>query len=60
MIVADKFQTYDYGYLGNYKHYRQATPIMYDLKKVTAPMALFYGANDLLSPKLVRSLLILI
>lgn len=47
-MIAQKFQTYDYGYDGNYEHYGQATPIMYDLKKITAPLALLYGANDLI------------
>ncbi|XP_011705565.1 PREDICTED: lipase 3-like [Wasmannia auropunctata] len=51
-IATKKFQAYDYGYLGNYKQYGQMTPITYDLKKVTAPLALFYGANDFLAPKL--------
>ncbi|XP_012536944.1 lipase 3 [Monomorium pharaonis] len=45
-ITTQKFQAYDYGYAGNYKHYRQMTPLKYDLKKVTAPLALYYGAND--------------
>ncbi|KYM93609.1 PREDICTED: lipase 1 [Cyphomyrmex costatus] len=47
-IITKKFQSYDYGYIGNYKQYKQATPITYDLGKITAPMALFYGGNDLL------------
>ncbi|XP_025993384.1 lipase 3 [Solenopsis invicta] len=45
-IMAQKFQAYDYGPLGNYKHYGQKTPLIYDLKKIVAPLALFYGAND--------------
>ncbi|KAG5329383.1 LIP3 Lipase, partial [Acromyrmex heyeri] len=49
-FVTKKFQTFDYGYFGNYKQYGQMTPIMYDLNKVTAPLALFYGANDVLAP----------
>jgi len=32
-------------------------PIMYDLKKVTAPLALYYSVNDLLAPKSVKTLL---
>ncbi|XP_011695500.1 PREDICTED: lipase 3-like, partial [Wasmannia auropunctata] len=50
-MITQKFQAYDYGYIGNYKKYGQMTPITYDLKKVTAPLALFYGANDLLAAK---------
>ncbi|XP_018368468.1 PREDICTED: lipase 1-like isoform X2 [Trachymyrmex cornetzi] len=50
-MVTKKFQAYDYGYIGNYKHYKQATPITYDVKKITAPVAIFYGGNDLLALK---------
>ncbi|XP_011706830.1 PREDICTED: lipase 3-like, partial [Wasmannia auropunctata] len=50
-VITEKFQALDYGYFGNYKKYGQITPITYDLKKVTAPLAIFYGANDLLALK---------
>ncbi|XP_011866796.1 PREDICTED: lipase 3-like [Vollenhovia emeryi] len=50
-IATQKFQAYDYGYFNNYKQYGQSTPLIYDLKKVTAPMALFYGDNDQLDLK---------
>ncbi|XP_018375756.1 PREDICTED: lipase 3-like [Trachymyrmex cornetzi] len=50
-INTKKFQAYDNGYFGNYKKYGQMTPIMYDLKKITAPLALYYSVNDLLAPK---------
>ncbi|XP_011707001.1 PREDICTED: lipase 3-like, partial [Wasmannia auropunctata] len=50
-IITHKFQAYDYGHAGNYKQYGQKTPIMYDLKKVTAPLVFFYGANDMVSLK---------
>jgi len=58
LTVTEKFQAYDYGYIDNYKQYGQATPIMYELEKVTAPLAIFYGNNDILAQKRVRSLLI--
>lgn len=58
-MFTEKFQSYDFGYFNNYKHYGQAMPIMYDLKKVTVPLAILYGANDLLSPKLVKLFLYL-
>lgn len=29
--------------------YKQATPVKYDLKKITVPLALFYGANDIIT-----------
>jgi len=51
LIATEKFETYDYGYLGNYKQYGQTKPMMYDLKKVITPLALFYGANDVLALK---------
>ncbi|XP_011705563.1 PREDICTED: lipase 3-like, partial [Wasmannia auropunctata] len=50
-IITEKFQAYDYGYVGNYKQYGQITPIMYDLTKITARLALFYGANDFFTSK---------
>ncbi|XP_018343145.1 PREDICTED: LOW QUALITY PROTEIN: lipase 3-like, partial [Trachymyrmex septentrionalis] len=50
-IITEKFQAYDNGYFDNYKKYGQMMPIMYDLKKVTAPLALYYSVNDLLAPK---------
>ncbi|XP_032674155.1 lipase 3-like [Odontomachus brunneus] len=49
-MYVDNFQTYDYGPVGNYEHYKQKTPISYDLKKVIAPIVLFYSIND----KIVR------
>ena len=58
MIVAEKFQTYDNGYFDNYKKYGQMMPIMYDLKKVTAPLALYYSVNDVLAQKSVKTLLL--
>ncbi|XP_011066182.1 PREDICTED: lipase 3-like [Acromyrmex echinatior] len=49
-IVTKKFQTYDYEYADSYKQYEQ-TPLTYDLKKITTPLALFYGANDMVALK---------
>ncbi|KYM85686.1 Lipase 1 [Atta colombica] len=50
-IITKKFQAYDYGYIGNYKHYKQVTPIIYDVEKIKAPVAIFYGGNDLVALK---------
>ncbi|KAL6424434.1 hypothetical protein ACFW04_009895 [Cataglyphis niger] len=50
-IITGNFQNFDYGRLGNYERYKQTTPARYDLKKITAPLALFYGLNDVLSIK---------
>lgn len=57
MLIIDKFESYDYGILGNYMHYKQAQPITYDLGKINASLLLFYGANDDLQPKLVNAFL---
>ncbi|XP_018048425.1 PREDICTED: lipase 3-like [Atta colombica] len=50
-MITKKFQTYDYGYADNYKQYEQISPLTYDFKKITAPLALFYGANDMIALK---------
>ncbi|XP_011860849.1 PREDICTED: lipase 3-like isoform X2 [Vollenhovia emeryi] len=46
-IRTSNFQKYDYGEAENYKRYKQKTPPSYDLKKITAPIALFYSGNDM-------------
>ncbi|XP_070148822.1 lipase 3-like [Polyergus mexicanus] len=50
-VIRGDFQNFDYGRLGNYERYKQPTPVRYDLKKITASIALFYGINDVLSLK---------
>ncbi|XP_036150257.1 lipase 3 isoform X2 [Monomorium pharaonis] len=50
-IRANDFQNYDYGIAENYKQYKQKMPPSYDLKKITAPIVLFYGANDVIVRK---------
>ncbi|KAG5318972.1 LIP3 Lipase, partial [Pseudoatta argentina] len=50
-IVTKKFQTYDYGYADSYQQYERISPLTYDLKKITTPLALFYGANDMVALK---------
>lgn len=49
VIFAGKFRQYDYGILGNLNKYHEFTPPSYNLKKVTAPVALYYASNDWLS-----------
>lgn len=49
--ITGNFQTFDYGYLDNYERYKQLTPVKYNLKKITAPIAIFYGVNDVIVPK---------
>ncbi|XP_071581447.1 lipase 3-like [Temnothorax nylanderi] len=43
------FRNYDYGIAKNYKRYKQKTPPSYDLKKITAPIILFYSTNDMIA-----------
>ncbi|XP_011860688.1 PREDICTED: lipase 3-like isoform X2 [Vollenhovia emeryi] len=50
-IQINDFRMYDYGVAENYKRYKQKVPPNYDLKKITAPMILFYAENDMLVPK---------
>ena len=46
LYLSGKFEAYDYGEEGNLEHYGQSTPRDYDLKKVTAPTAIFKGDAD--------------
>lgn len=48
-ILGETFIKYDYGPQGNLEHYGQLTPPTYDLSRVTAPVYLFWGDNDLLT-----------
>ncbi|XP_025993961.1 lipase 3 [Solenopsis invicta] len=43
---TNDFRNFDYGITENYKRYKQKIPPSYDLKKITAPIVLFYGEND--------------
>ncbi|XP_050390217.1 gastric triacylglycerol lipase [Patella vulgata] len=44
------FRKYDYGSADqNEKHYGQPTPPQYNVSRITAPVALFYGDNDWLA-----------
>lgn len=46
---SGKFRMFDFGMFGNLKAYGSMSPPSYDLKKVTAPVALHYGDNDWLA-----------
>lgn len=48
------FQHYDYGRRANLERYGTPEPWVYDLRKVTAPVYLYYGLNDLISTPEVR------
>ena len=52
MIGIQTFIKYDFGPLGNLKKYGQLKTPVYDLKKVTTQVNIFYGLNDfLIAPK---------
>ena len=40
---------YNYGAKENLRRYGQREPWIYDLKRVTAPVYIYYGDNDLIS-----------
>ncbi|XP_011637992.1 lipase 3-like isoform X1 [Pogonomyrmex barbatus] len=46
---AGDFRSYDYGITENYERYKQKIPPSYDVEKITAPIILFYAANDVLA-----------
>ncbi|KAF2886716.1 hypothetical protein ILUMI_19457, partial [Ignelater luminosus] len=48
IYLSGKVPMYDYGEKKNLRKYGQANPPEYNLTKITAPVALYYGANDLL------------
>ncbi|KAF2885968.1 hypothetical protein ILUMI_20205 [Ignelater luminosus] len=43
---SKKFQMFDYGKEKNLEIYGQTTPPEYDLSKITAPVAMYYGSKD--------------
>ncbi|XP_043269179.1 uncharacterized protein [Venturia canescens] len=49
-ILSGEFQQYDYGLAENFDRYKQREAPNYELQKVTAPVALFYGKNDAIVP----------
>jgi len=48
-VNVKQFRKYDYGPVGNLLQYKQLTPPLYDLTKVTAPVAMYYGNGDWLA-----------
>lgn len=46
VIRSMQFRRFDFGLLGNWQQYGQATPPFYNLWRVRAPTHLYYGAND--------------
>ena len=51
---SKEFTKFDYGPDGNQERYGQPTPPVYDMSKVTAPVALVWGENDWLGVPEVR------
>nr|CAD7264744.1 unnamed protein product [Timema shepardi] len=47
-VMSGRFSQFDYGRNMNLKKYGRATSPDYDLEAITAPVALYYGDNDLL------------
>lgn len=54
MTFIGNLQKYDYDYFDNFYIYGQRTPPEYDVRKITAPVALCYGTNDPISTKTVK------
>jgi len=48
-VVQGEFRHYDYGSIGNLRHYGQRTPPFYSLSKVKAPVVLMWGPEDWLA-----------
>ncbi|KAL6063427.1 Lipase [Balamuthia mandrillaris] len=60
-VLNNKFQMYDYGFVGNVKRYNQPNPPTYDLTKFSPPSFIFSGLKDTLAdPKDVQHTLQLI
>lgn len=51
-IISGHFRHFDHGIMNNIRKYGRFTPPAYDLKKITAPVALFYASNDWLAAKI--------
>lgn len=45
-LKSGDFKKFDYGFIKNLVVYGKTSPPKYDLSKVTAPVAMFYGDND--------------
>ena len=53
-IATGDFRQFDYGAEINMAKYGSEIPPDYDLSKVKAPTAIYYGDNDFLADKVVR------
>ncbi|VVC30971.1 Alpha/beta hydrolase fold-1,Alpha/Beta hydrolase fold [Cinara cedri] len=50
LIHENYFRKYDYGKIGNIKHYNSTTPPNYDLSKITANTYIFHSKYDIMAP----------
>ncbi|XP_069696403.1 lipase 1-like isoform X2 [Periplaneta americana] len=61
LALSGEFQQFDFGEEKNMEVYGQTVPPVYDIRKVTTPVALYYSDNDKLAPyynvKLIASVL---
>lgn len=53
-VNSGLFRKYNYGRAENLLRYGQETPPEYDISKITAPVALYWGQNDWLAAPAVR------
>ena len=49
ICISEKFQKYDFGRIGNKKHYGQPTPPEYDLTNTKVPIGFFWAESDYLA-----------
>lgn len=55
--MAADFRQFDYGYAENFQRYNQKDPPAYNLSKITAPVALFIGKQDVVATPNVISII---
>jgi len=53
-FCSDYFRKYDYGKIGNIKHYQSEIPPSYDLSQVTAATYIYHSKYDVIAPPKVR------
>uniref|UniRef100_V5GMQ9 Lipase n=1 Tax=Anoplophora glabripennis TaxID=217634 RepID=V5GMQ9_ANOGL len=46
LVKSGHFRQFDHGELNNLEIYKKSSPPDYDISRVTAPVALYYGKND--------------
>lgn len=46
---------YDHGLIGNFAHYHQKTPPVYNLENIVTPVVMIYGKSDTIASPEVSS-----